>query len=387
MKMPRIALNKGSGNPVQDLPRDEIPFGVLDGTIMALDPAHLDILARDPSPRGRGRLLGDLSNLMLVDRQADPTELEIFFDIVRAILGSTAVNDRRQFSEAAADRSVVPHDVILILAEDEIRVAEPVLTRSPVLTDDDLVRLTENQNDDHRLAIAARARLSQAVCTALVRLGSAAVLHRVGGNGGADLAAETIRDLQTHAERDPELQRILAERPDLPELLARCMRNTLRRIASRAAPGDGTAETGAEASPPPAPASPRPVRMPSAEDRPEITDLLARVTSNELSVSSVVGSLAEADRHADLACFLGAFADLDETQVMRVLVRADSVGIATVAKGIDVEAKDFAKIVDLRQRRLKFSAAQSRWEREHYDRLDAGEARATINQHGNRRRA
>ncbi len=370
---------------MQDLPHDEIPSGVLDGTIMALDPAHLDILARDPSPRGRGRLLGDLANLMLVDRQADPTELEIFFDIVRAILASTAVNDRRQFSETAADQSVVPHDVILILAEDEIRVAEPVLTRSPVLTDEDLVRLTENKNDEHRLAIATRARLSQAVCTALVRLGSAAVLHRVGGNGGADLAAETIRDLQTHAERDPELQRILGERPDLPELLARCMRNTLRRIASRPAPGD---ETGDAADHSAAAAGPqRPVRTPSPDDRPEITDLLARVASAELSVSGVVGTLAEADRHADLACFLGAFADLDETQVMRVLVRADSVGIATVAKGVDVDSRDFAKIVELRQRRLKFSAAQSRWEREHYDRLDAGEARATISQHGTRRRA
>lgn len=345
---------------------------------MALDPAHLDILARDPSPRGRGRLLGDLSHLMLVERRGDPTELEIFFDIVRAILGSTAIDDRRQFSETAADQSIVPHDVVLILAEDEIRVAEPVLAHSPVLTDDDLLRLTERRSDEHRLAIAARSRLSQAVCAALVQMGSARVLHRVGSNGGADLAAETIRDLQTHAETDGELQRILAERPDLPDLLARCMRATLRRISSRPAPTVVVEEI-AEAL--------RPIRVPSAEERPEVTDLLHRVGSGELSVSAVVGDLAEADRHADLACFLGAFADLDETQVLRVLVRADSVGIATVAKGIDIDAKDFAKIVDLRQRRLKFSNAQTRWEREHYDRLDADEARATINQNGSRRRA
>ncbi|WP_165498100.1 DUF2336 domain-containing protein [Siculibacillus lacustris] len=354
---------------------------------MALDPMHLDLLARDASPSGRGRLLSDLSRLMLVDRQADPTELEIFFDIVRAILAGTAVNDRRVFSETAADHAAVPRDLVLILAEDEIRVAEPVLTRSALLTDDDLMALTERKNDDHRLAIAARTRLSQAVCAALVRLGSVAVLHRVGGNDGADLADETIRELQAHAERDPELQRILGERPDLPELLARCMRNTLRRIASRPQPETAEVPAAKPAAPPAVErsATVRPLRSPAADERPEVVRLLERVTAGELTASAVVADLAAADRHAELASFLGSFADLDETQVMRVLVRADSVGIATVARGLDIDETAYAAIVELRQRRLKFSAAQSRWEREHFERLDAVEARATINQHGSRR--
>jgi hypothetical protein len=336
---------------------------------MALDPIQLDMLARDPTPRGRGRLLGDLTRLVFGDRRRDDVELEIFFDIVRAILSSTACDDRRGFAETAADRDFVPHDLILVLAEDDISVAEPVLSRSPVLTDDDLVALTRDRGDDHRLAIASRSRLSQAVCRALVALGSATVVHRVGGNDGADLAAETIRDLQARATTDPDLRRILGERPDLSEILARSMIDTLRRIA-RSVPTDGDE--------PEESLSRRPRRMPARDTYPEVVRLLGRVSRGEIAATVVVGELAEADRVSDLACFLGAFADMEESRVMRVLVRADGTEIAALARGIDIDEEDFARVVGLRQRRLRFSLSQVRWEREHYRRLDPRAARNAL---------
>ena len=361
---------------------------------MALDSTHLDLLARDTSTSGRGRLLGDLTRLILVDRVADETELEIFFDIVRAILSTAAASDRREFAEVAADSRKVPHDVILILAGDEIRVAEPVLQRSVDLTDLDLISLAETKGDEHRLAIAARVSLSGAVTEVLVRHGSDAVLHRLGDNPGAEFTVDTVREMQHRAEKDEELFRILIERPDLADVLARCMRDTLRRIVEKSRESHETAVAAARAASPGGPkildaanaAAGRTAATGShLADRPDVARLATRIAAGEMTLDAAVVELADADHHADLACLLGEVAGIDESQVVRVLVRADSVGIATVARGLGIGEAAYARIVELRQRRLKFSSGQARFEREHYGRVDAAEAKATITQHGNRR--
>jgi uncharacterized protein (DUF2336 family) len=362
---------------------------------MALDSKHLDLLARDASTAGRGRLLGDLTRLILVERDADETELEIFFDIVRAILSTAAASDRREFAEVAAGHRRMPHDVILVLAEDEIRVAEPVLQRSVDLTDLDLIALAETKGDDHRLAIAARVSLSGAVTEVLVRHGSDAVLHRLGHNPGAEFSEDTVRELQHRAERDEELFRILIERPDLADVLARCMRDTLRRIVEKSRSSHETAVAAVRSGKASGPkiidasaqadaAAPPPAKPPLAE-RPDVARLVARIRADAAALDAAVVELADADHHADLACLLGEIAGIDESQVLRVLVRADSVGIATVARGLGVGDAAYARIVELRQRRLKFSTGQARFEREHYGRVDAAEAKATITQHGGRR--
>lgn len=350
---------------------------------MALDSAHLDLLARDVSSAGRGRLLCDLTQLILVERDPDETELEIFFDIVRAILNTAAASDRREFAEVAADRENVPHDIILVLAEDEIRVAEPVLKRCVDLTDLDLVALAETKGDEHRLAIAARVSLSGSVTEVLVRNGSQAVLHRLGANPGARFHEKTVEMLQQRAEGDEALYRILVERPDLADVLARCMRDTLRRIVEKTRSSHETSF--ANAAVPDEAAAPEPARKAALADRPNVARLVARIRKGDMSLSTAAGELAEADHHADLACLFGEIAGIDESQILRVLVRADSVGIATVARGLDIDDVAYGKIVDLRQRRLKFSAGQARFEREHYGRVDAAEAKATITNHGARR--
>ena len=63
-----------------------------------------DSLARDVSAEGRGRLLVDLTELVLTDPPATDGERAIFFDIVRVILPAAADEYRRLFSETAADQ-------------------------------------------------------------------------------------------------------------------------------------------------------------------------------------------------------------------------------------------------------------------------------------------
>ena len=366
---------------------------------MALDSTHLDLLARDASTSARGRLLCDLTRLIMVERNADEIELEIFFDIVRAILSTAAANDRRAFAEVAAGHTPIPHDIIVVLAEDDIRVAEPVLQRSVDLTDLDLIALAETKGDMHRLAIAARVSLSGSVTEVLVRHGSTAVLHRLGANPGAEFNEEGLREIQMRAQTDEELYNILIERPDLADVLARCMRDTLRRImektrsthesavAADAAHRSGlrsAADGGAHAAEGSVVTAEQKARL---ADRASVLQVVEKIRSGKTTLDEVVTELGKEDHHADLACLLGEISGLDESQILRVLVRADSLGIATVAKGMSIGDAAYAQIVELRQRRLKFSASQARFEREHYAKVDAAEAQATISAGTRRARA
>lgn len=329
--------------------------------------AKLDDLARDASSQGRGRLLLDLTRLVLSDRGAADRELELFFDIVRSILPEAAAVYRRRFSETAADHQAIPTDVLLTLAGDVIAVAAPVLIRSRGLTDPHLVEIASGESDDHRLAIAARTSVSGEVTEVLVRLGSRAVLHRLGGNAGASFNNAAIEEIGRRAEGDDALVRLLGSRRDLGAYF------------------DGDVHV----LPPPRAASGKGGSVPGHVSRAEnvgVSRLLADMRAGKRKLDDIVVELANADRHADLARFLGEIAEIDESQILRVLVRADANGIATVARGLDLSAETYARIVELRRRKLRFSTAQGRWENEHFTRLDVAEAKVTLSAFTDRRK-
>ncbi|MER2604375.1 MAG: DUF2336 domain-containing protein [Siculibacillus sp.] len=344
---------------------------------MAIDAARLSVLARDRTNFGRGRLLHVLSNELLSDRANTRVELEIFYDIVRVLLPGVSLADRRLFSEKAAERAAFPRDLLMELAHDQITVAEPVLLHAVDFTESDLIDIVVRQGDGHRLAVATRAEVPGAVTEVLIHHGSRAVLHRLGSNRGADFTDDAVRAIQQRAEDDGDLYRILQERRDLTEILARAMRHTLAKIAD-AAPEIEAEEDGFASSLDP----PRLARRPLGPPPSLLAEMVRR---GERDLDEVVVELADADRHADLTRLLGDIGRIDETQVMRVLVRADSIGIATVARGLGLTEGTFARIVELRRRRLKFSESQAHWEGEHFLRLDPAEARVTLETHGGRR--
>lgn len=334
--------------------------------------ATLDALARDGSAEGRGRLLVDLGDLVLTDPPAGADERALFFDIARRILPDTATPYRRRFSETAADRDCVPLDVLMVLATDAIEIAAPVLTRSSGFGEAELIVLATHQSDAHRLAIAGRPAVAGTVTEVLVRHGSLPVLRRLGTNEGAVFTAAAIEDVRRRAEGDEELFAVFVARADLADLLAGSLRETMSRLA--AAPPK-RARTAAPA---------RPI-----ETRPEnagVARLLADLRTGRRRLGEIVVELADADRHADLARFLGDVSSIDESQILRVLVRSDSNGIAMVARGLEIADDAWARIVELRRRKLKFSASQCKWEREHYGRLDVLEAKATLSNFADRRR-
>ena len=136
-----------------------------------------------------------------------------------AQLATDAAEDiRATIAEAVKDLPAAPRDLILGLASDHaIRVAEPVLRLSPILTEEDLLTLVAAPPVAETLtAIARRPAISEAVADGLVASGDAAAITALIGNHTAAIREGTIDALVVQAAERTAWQEPLVRRPALP---------------------------------------------------------------------------------------------------------------------------------------------------------------------------
>lgn len=110
-----------------------------------------------------------------------------------------------------------PEQTVRKLAFDEIDVAEPLLRRSNVLKEQDLLSIARSKTDDHRLAIAKRDVISENISDVLVNIGNSQVKQTVAANEGAVLGQRSVNSLMGDARGDEVLQLALGQRADLAD--------------------------------------------------------------------------------------------------------------------------------------------------------------------------
>ena len=147
-------------------------------------------------------------------------ERELAGEILRRISKDVEMSIRIALAERLADDTKAPHELIMLLVDDRIEVARPVLLRSAVLSESDLVAIARNGSDDHHIALAGRANLGEPVSAALARSECEAVVLALLRNKGAKIASDTFDSLVERARQLASLQDALAERHDLPQALA-----------------------------------------------------------------------------------------------------------------------------------------------------------------------
>lgn len=158
-----------------------------------------------------------LTDLFLVTAK-DLTDEQIgVFDVVIGRLASAIeTKARAELSYRLADIGNAPYGVVKQLASDEIEVAKPVLSRSPRLSDDDLVSIAASKGRDHMLAMTERTSLNEPVTDFLVLRGDRVVTHAVVSNPQARFSQRGMSLLVTRATKDESLQGLLGERGDVP---------------------------------------------------------------------------------------------------------------------------------------------------------------------------
>lgn len=120
---------------------------------------------------------------------------------------------RIELSEQLADIANAPRGTVHLLGQDEeIRVAAPVLERSPRFDERTLTSVALDRGEGHLMAIARRAGLGPAVTDILVRRGSHRVLHRIAANETARFSPSSAEELVERTTDDRVLARILCQR-------------------------------------------------------------------------------------------------------------------------------------------------------------------------------
>ncbi|MBI3503339.1 MAG: DUF2336 domain-containing protein [Proteobacteria bacterium] len=180
------------------------------------------VLAQDKRPDARAHLAVRMGDMILGTDLGSMTarERELAEEILQRLLHELEMPIRRALAERLAAEGVAPRRLIVQLANDRIEVAWPVLLKSELLDDGELLNVIRTRTFQHRLAIARRDRISAPVSDALVRPGEQDVVRAVLENPGATIATDTFETLVEHSQSDSDLQEMILKREDLDPKLA-----------------------------------------------------------------------------------------------------------------------------------------------------------------------
>jgi uncharacterized protein (DUF2336 family) len=192
----------------------------------------------------KAKTVDQLTDLFLASAPAfSDSHVALFDQVISVLTDAIELRARARLAERLCDAVNAPREVIRKLSRDAIIVARPVLTKSPCLTDQDLVDAARSGGRDHMLAISERSHLSEPVTDVLVSEGDRVVVNAVASNPSARFSAKGYDVLVFKSRQDALLQSALGRRSDIPrrhltvlfELAKTAARERLRKDSQ---PGD-----------------------------------------------------------------------------------------------------------------------------------------------------
>jgi len=123
---------------------------------------------------------------------------------------------RKALADNFASAVDAPHAIVSALASDQSDIASPVLSRSPLLTEPELIDCAAIGDAFAQSAIALRAHVPAGVCAALAEVGAREAAISLAVNPGADLPEFSMRRMVERFGDDAEMREALLSRPWLP---------------------------------------------------------------------------------------------------------------------------------------------------------------------------
>ncbi|MDE2133909.1 MAG: DUF2336 domain-containing protein [Alphaproteobacteria bacterium] len=185
------------------------------------DMGRLAQLAANPQDTTREEIFLAVASLYRVQgAHLSERERELMQDILRRLTSDVEMAIRIALAERLAEDTTAPHELILLLADDKIEVARPIILRSPLLTDTDVLRMVVECDVGHQEAVASRQNISEPVTEALAQCEAESVLIALVRNTTAKISSTTFEGLVEKSRHVASLQDPLAHRNDLPSELA-----------------------------------------------------------------------------------------------------------------------------------------------------------------------
>lgn len=191
-------------------------------------------LSRESTSEGRSELLHEITDMFIENNNThNDQEIAYFGEIMGALASQANVTDRTHLAAAVAELNSTPINLVRSLANDEeINVAKSILSKSTVLSNDDLVQIIKQQSQNHLLAISTRESVPEMVADALVERGNDDVLDTLADNDGAILSNQTMEAMVQKSSSSTDLAKMLASRddttPDMVKKMIEHVSNSVR---------------------------------------------------------------------------------------------------------------------------------------------------------------
>lgn len=190
------------------------------GALRGEDYDRLMTLTMEGSPAARAetvQMIGDVYALHGARMTAE--EIVVTAEILHELVREIETPLRRLLSEKLAASPQAPRELVVFLANDSIEAAYPVLCRSNVLEQRDLIAVARLRGMQHRLAIAAREDVGEDLSDALVSPEAPRdepdVLLRLLENPKARISARAMTFLVEEAKRRAPLRAPVLSRHEL----------------------------------------------------------------------------------------------------------------------------------------------------------------------------
>jgi uncharacterized protein (DUF2336 family) len=148
----------------------------------------------------------------------DPHERQAAQMALTYLLDDPSPKVRLALAESLADETNVPRSVILALTNDQSNIAVTIISRSPLLSDSDLVDIAGRDGSDRRAAIAVRKNVSRSVTAAIAEVGNLLEIILLLRNPGAQFTTNCLIRLASRMGGEAMIRELLLARPDLPPM-------------------------------------------------------------------------------------------------------------------------------------------------------------------------
>lgn len=349
-----------------------------------VDVEYLIRLARSKSTAARNELAATINDLFLGKHDVlTDTERTLMTDILRHLIHEVEMSVRRDLAERLALNPAAPRELIMSLANDDIEVAHPILTRSQVLHNLDLIEIIHHRTMEHQLAIAMREDVPEEVADALVGTGKGDVIAALIENPSAKISRATMEYLVEESRRIDRFHNPLVARPDLGPDLAKKMywwvsaalrQHIVENFDVDPTDIDNTIESAVTDA-----LRKADIYDPTKTKPFELADRLAEISGITPRL------LIEALRQGEINLFEALFVKLTGirlTLARRILFEPGGEGLAVACKAIGIERREFATTFVLSRRarpgKTPLESAELTKVLDFYDLLNASTAQSVL---------
>ncbi len=314
--------------------------------------ARLLELAKAPTSEKRRELLREITDLFFLSppaRSDGEGEAALFDDVLRTVAREMHEGVLVELAERFADAAYAPPGLLRDLAADALPIAAPILSRSPLLSDDDLLAVMRAASPGHANAVAARASVSEKVSDFIVSHGDDATLDTLVRNEGARLSRGTFETVVDRARANKALHEGVVARQDLPLDLLNEMYFTVEKrlraaILERNASVDPAALDAALAK---TRSRLQRTSLTSTEERRRAERFVGlKKAAGELTPGLLI-SLYRDKQFNHFLCGLAELTDLEHDTARQIIQARDIDALAMVCRAADIERPLFVTIAVL----------------------------------------